>query len=81
MGSRTIRKMHTLEWTALIFALLGGLNWGLVGLFEFDAISHYLGESSILTKIAHTAVGIASIYVALWFSKEEIIELVHKDSK
>ena len=53
------------NWVALILLVVGGLNWGLVGLFEFDLVAAIFGEMSILSRIIYVLVGLAAIYAAV----------------
>lgn len=52
---------------AIVAALLviGGLNWGLVGLFRFDLVAAVLGDMTILSRIIYVVVGLGAIYQAL----------------
>ena len=46
----------------LLLAIIGGINWGLIGLFSFDAVAWLLGGSaSIWSRIVFTLVGIAAL--------------------
>jgi len=48
---------------ALILAIIGGLNWGLIGLFRYDLVAALLGgQTGILSRIVYTLVGIAAIW-------------------
>ena len=48
---------------ALIIAIIGGLNWGCVGLFQFDLVAWICGGSgSLLSRIIYTVVGLAAIW-------------------
>jgi uncharacterized membrane protein YuzA (DUF378 family) len=58
-------NMSALNWIALILLIVGGLNWGLVGLFSFDLVAAIFGTMSILTRIIYILVGLAAIYVAV----------------
>ena len=51
----------TLMWIALILVIIGGLNWGLVGFFNFDVIASLFGTMSTISKIIYDLVGIAAI--------------------
>ena len=47
---------------ALVLAIIGGINWGLIGLFSFDAVAWLLGGSaSLLSRAVYTVVGIAAL--------------------
>ena len=46
----------------LILMIIGGINWGLVGLFQFDFVGWLLGgSSSIWSRIVFTVVGVAAV--------------------
>lgn len=47
---------------ALVLLIIGGLNWGLVGVFNFDLIKTVLGDMSLLSRIVYTLVGLSAIY-------------------
>lgn len=52
-----------LDKIALILAIIGGLNWGLIGLFQFDLVAFLFGGSaSLLSRIVYTLVGIAAVW-------------------
>lgn len=48
---------------ALVLVIIGALNWGLIGLFQFDIIaSIFGGQSAIISRIIYTIVGAAGIW-------------------
>lgn len=47
--------------TALILTIIGGLNWGLVGAFDFDLVSFLFGPFSLLSRIIYVLVGISAL--------------------
>lgn len=54
--------MNTLQKLCLGLTIIGALNWGLVGLFQFDLVaSIFGGTDEILTRVIYTLVGIAGI--------------------
>ncbi len=57
-----MQKLNTLDWIALVLVIVGGLNWGLVGLFNFDLVTAIFGIN-IVSDIIFTLVGIAAIYL------------------
>jgi hypothetical protein len=57
--------MKRLDIIAAILLVVGGLNWGLVGLLNFDLVAALLGAGSILAKAVYTLVGLAAVYQAL----------------
>ena len=54
--------MKTLDIIVAVLVLVGGLNWGLVGLFSFDLVAAIFGQMSALTRIIYVLVGIGAIY-------------------
>ena len=57
--------MLTAHWIALVLVVIGALNWGLVGLFQFDLVAALFGgQSAPLSRIVYTLVGVSGIVVA-----------------
>ncbi len=53
---------------ALILTIIGGLNWGLIGLFGFDAVAFLFGPLSVLSRIVYILVGASAVVLILsWF--------------
>ena len=53
--------MNIVQKSALVFTLIGALNWGMIGLFSFDLVAFLFGEMTMLTRIVYTLVGICGI--------------------
>ena len=54
--------MQTLQKVALVLTIIGALNWGLVGLFEFDLVaSLFGGADQVVSRIIYTLVGLGGI--------------------
>lgn len=48
---------------ALLLAIIGGLNWGSVGLFRFDIVAWIFGgQTSIVARVIYTLVGLAALW-------------------
>ena len=48
---------------ALILNIIGGINWGLIGLFKFDLVAWICGgQDAVLARIIYALVGLAAIY-------------------
>lgn len=58
---------------ALILTIIGALNWGSIGLFQFDLVAWICGgQSSLLARIIYTVVGLAGIWcISLLFRARE----------
>ena len=57
--------MKSIDITAAILLVIGGLNWGLVGLFEFDLVATLLGPMSAMSRVVYTLVGLCAVYQGL----------------
>ncbi|MBR5489753.1 MAG: DUF378 domain-containing protein [Oscillospiraceae bacterium] len=52
-----------LDRIALILSIVGGLNWGLVGLFRFDLVAYIFGgQTSTVSRVVYVLVGLAAIW-------------------
>jgi uncharacterized membrane protein YuzA (DUF378 family) len=56
--------MRTLDAVALTLLIVGGLNWGLVGAFQFDLVATLFGEMSMLSRVVYVLVGLSAVLVA-----------------
>lgn len=54
--------MKTLDVLAAVLLVIGGLNWGLIGLFEFNLVGFIAGHIPVIARTIYTIVGIAAIY-------------------
>jgi uncharacterized protein len=54
--------MRSIDVTAAILLVVGGLNWGLVGLFNFDLVAAIFGAGSPFARIVYVLVGAAALY-------------------
>lgn len=61
---------NALDWIALVLVIVGGLNWGLVGLFNFDLVAAILGTIPILQKIVYILVGLSALYMIYYAAKK-----------
>ncbi|MCM1433729.1 MAG: DUF378 domain-containing protein [Clostridiales bacterium] len=57
---------------ALILAIIGGINWGLIGLFQFDLVAWiFSGQDSVMSRIIYSIVGLAAIWcISLLFTNK-----------
>ncbi|GIO87627.1 DUF378 domain-containing protein [Paenibacillus faecis] len=61
--------MKTLNVIALTLLIIGGLNWLLVGLFQFDLVaSLFGGQDSTLSRVVYVIVGICALYSLKFFN-------------
>ena len=60
--------MKKIDTLALVLTIVGGLNWGLVGLFRFDLVAAIFGgmefgETNLASRIVYVAVGLSAVYL------------------
>ncbi len=55
--------MKTVTVVALVLVLVGALNWGLVGAFDFNLVDALLGEGSALSRVVYVLVGLAAVWM------------------
>ncbi len=55
--------MKTLNWITMLLVVIGGLNWGLIGLFDFDLVSAIFGAS--LSRVIFILVGVSALYMLI----------------
>ena len=53
--------MRGLHWIALVLAIIGAINWGLVGFFDFNLVSAIFGVETAASRIIYALVGIAGL--------------------
>lgn len=66
------RKEHImkgLDYTVLTIVLIGSINWGLIGFFDFDLVSTLFGQMSLLTRIIYAVVGIGGLYAISYYGR------------
>ena len=63
MGSKA------LDYTALVIAVIGAVNWGLIGLFRLDLVAMIFGQMSLISRIIYVLVGICGLYLLTFFGR------------
>lgn len=54
--------MRVVNIITLLLVIVGGLNWGLVGLFDFNLVAALFGEMSTLSRIVYVLVGLSALW-------------------
>lgn len=54
---------------ALILSIIGCINWGLVGIFQFDLVAWLFGTATVLSRIIYTVVGLAGLWCISFFMR------------
>lgn len=58
-------NLSVLDWVFLVLLVVGGVNWGLVGLFNFDLVASLFGTATTLSNIIYVVVGVSALYILL----------------
>ncbi len=58
-----------LDGTALAIAIIGAINWGLIGIFRFDLVAFIFGDMTWLSRIVYTLVGLCGLYLLTFFMR------------
>ena len=53
--------METVQKILLVITIVGALNWGLIGIFDFDLVAYIFGKASFFSRVVYTLVGICGI--------------------
>ena len=64
-----MNKLGILDKLALIILVIGGLNWGLVGIFNLDLVEVIFGDMTVIARVIYAVVGLSAIYVLLLTGK------------
>ncbi len=56
--------MKIIDIVAIVLLIIGGLNWALIGIFEWNLVAAIFGELTMLTRIVYILVGFAALYEA-----------------
>lgn len=59
-----MNKLNAFDWLAVVLVIVGGLNWGLVGILKFDLVAAIFGDMSGLSRVVYALVGLAAVYLA-----------------
>ena len=54
--------MRLLNLVTLILVIVGGLNWGLIGLFDFNLVAAIFGDMTVLSRIIYVLVGLSALW-------------------
>lgn len=70
-------RLNTIDWIAYALAIIGGLNWGLIGAFDFNLVAAIFGEMSALSRIIYILVGLSALY--LIYTGTKLGKIVHHE--
>jgi uncharacterized protein len=61
--------MKNVNLITMLLVVIGGLNWGLVGLFNFNLVGAIFGDMSAISRIVYILVGLSAVYALTQFGK------------
>lgn len=64
--------METLQKVFLVLTIIGAVNWGLIGLLDFNLVEALFGEATALTRLVYSLVGVTGLVnIGLFFMHQE----------
>jgi len=62
-------KKTFLDWLTLVLVIIGGINWGLIGIFNFDLVKFIFSFVPSLIRVVYTLVGLSALYMIYFVTK------------
>ena len=63
------RRIGAFDWLAMVLMIIGGINWGLVGLMNIDLVAAVFGDGTMAARSVYALVGLAALYSIYTMSK------------
>lgn len=63
-----MRNLNTLDWVAFVLLIIGGINWGMIGIFNIDLVGSLFGSMTGVVRAVYVLVGISAIYTVFTLS-------------
>lgn len=60
-----MKTLNALDWIAIVLLIIGGLNWGILAIFNVNVVSTIFGDMTIVTRIIYILVGLSAIYLGI----------------
>jgi len=57
---------NAMDWISMILLVIGGINWGLVGFFNWNLVDAIFCQDSAVSRIIYAIVGIAALWVIIF---------------
>jgi hypothetical protein len=58
-------KMNIIDWVVFALVIIGTINWGIIGIFEFDPIALIFGPMTVPSRIIYSLIGLSIIYTLI----------------
>ena len=59
--------MKILDYTILTLVIVGAVNWGLIGFFNFNLVAFIFGEATLFSRIIYALVGLCGLYLTTFY--------------
>lgn len=69
MENTLSRRIGAIDWLAMVLMIIGGINWGLVGLMNIDLVATAFGDGSTASRAVYALVGLSALYSVYTVSK------------
>nr|WP_330371641.1 DUF378 domain-containing protein [Marvinbryantia formatexigens] len=66
-----------LDYTALVIAVIGAVNWGLIGIFRLDLVKWIFGDMTWISRLIYVLVGLSGLYLLSFFGRVGSSDEVH----
>ena len=63
-------RNQVIDCTALTVAIIGAINWGLIGVFKFNLVEFLFGGIGWLARLIYILVGISGLYLVSFYGKD-----------
>ena len=66
--------MRAFNAIVLTLVIIGGINWGLIGLFDYNLVDAIFGPMSLMSRIIYTLVGVAGIWAIAFYGHDRVVQ-------
>lgn len=63
-------EKNVFDWIAAILVIIGGLNWGFVGIFNFNFVGWVFGAMSVVSRIVYIVVAAGALWMIWWLVRK-----------
>lgn len=67
-----MKNTNVIDYIAIILVIIGGINWGLIGFFDFNLVGAIFSKAPIIAKIIYAVVGLSALYVIYYLSRKKV---------
>ncbi len=72
--ARRVYRLNALDWIALVLVIIGGIDWGLIGLFGIDLIQMIFAGAPVIASIIYVLVGLAALYMIYYAVRPSYVD-------